>query len=87
MFSSAILSLAFVEWEVVMENLRAAVVFVGVWLAAQLLYLWLDFNSWLLVLFNLLAVAGFLFWSSRKQPEVQVKDESNALADSAHHIT
>ncbi len=43
-----------------MENVRAAVVFVVLWLLAQVLYLWLDFNSWLLVLFNILAVGGFL---------------------------
>jgi methyl-accepting chemotaxis protein len=87
MFSSAILSLAFVEWEVVMENVRAAVIFVVLWLTAQVLYLWLDFNSWVLVLLNLLAVSGFLLWSGRQQPEVQPQNESNALADSAHHIT
>lgn len=87
MFSSAILSLAFVEWEVVMENVRAAVVFVVLWLAAQVLYLWLDFNSWLLVLFNLLAVGGFLLWAGRQQPAVQPVQESNTLANSAHHIT
>mgnify|MGYP006877458240 FL=1 len=87
MFSSAILSLAFVEWEVVMENVRAAVVFVVLWLSAQVLYLWLDFNSWLLVLFNLLAVGGFLLWAGRQQPAVQPVQESNTLANSAHHIT
>ena len=87
MFSSAILSLAFVEWEVVMENVRAAVIFVVLWLTAQVLYLWLDFNSWVLVLLNLLAVSGFLLWSGRQQPEVQPQNESNTLANSAHHIT
>ena len=70
-----------------MQNVRAAVVFVVLWLVAQVLYLWLDFNSWLLVLLNLFAVGGFLLWAARKQPQVQPQDESNALADSAHHIT
>lgn len=70
-----------------MENVRAAVVFVVLWLVAQVLYLWLDFNSWLLVALNLCAVAGFLYWNNQKQPEIQAKDGSNALADSAHHIT
>ncbi len=70
-----------------MEHLRAAIVFVGLWLVVQLLYLWLQLNSWLLVLLNLLAVTGFLLWTSRKQAPVQAVAQSNALADSAHHIT
>jgi methyl-accepting chemotaxis protein len=70
-----------------MQNVRAAVVFVVLWLVAQVLYLWLDFNSWLLVLFNLVAVGGFLLWASRQQPEVQPQHQTNALADSAQHIT
>ncbi|MCA1930432.1 MAG: methyl-accepting chemotaxis protein, partial [Pararheinheimera sp.] len=70
-----------------MENVRAAVVFVLSWLAAQALYLWLGWNNWLLLLLNLFAITGFLLWTGRKPVEVQIRHEPSALADSAHHIT
>lgn len=70
-----------------MENVRVVVVFLVLWLLSQVVYLWLGFNTWLLVAVNLFVVAGFLLWAGRKQPEVQQQHQPNALAQSAHSIT
>lgn len=70
-----------------MQNARDAVVFVLLWLVAQLLSLYLGFNSWLLVVFNLAAVSGFLFWIKPKPIEVLPFQQPNQLVQSTQSIT
>jgi methyl-accepting chemotaxis protein len=70
-----------------MENVRAVVIFVGLWLGIQLLWLWFNLNNALLVLLNFLLISAALFYFSRKTVMVQQEAASNSLSDSAQHIT